>query len=192
MPRRVRLPDPSREEQCTTCRQFFPATFEYFPPQKRRRGTYLHSQCRPCHRLNGAKYREQHPEESRAASRQYYVKNPTYRSEYRHKNRAQMQGYCRTYSKRHPGKIAAKSRNRRARVRQSSGSHTAEDIQIQYQAQAGRCWWCGKKLKRYHVDHRVPIAKGGTNDPANLCLACPSCNARKSDKLPGEFNGRLL
>lgn len=54
----------------------------------------------------------------------------------------------------------------------------------QLELQAGRCWWCGKRLRKYHIDHRVPLAHGGTNDPANLVLACSNCNQRKRSKMP--------
>ena len=33
------------------------------------------------------------------------------------------------------------------------------------------------------VDHVVPRAVGGPNDPDNLVPACPSCNQRKADRL---------
>jgi len=44
----------------------------------------------------------------------------------------------------------------------------------------------------YHVDHRVPIARGGSNGPENLVIACPDCNRRKNAQMPHEFAGRLL
>ena len=31
----------------------------------------------------------------------------------------------------------------------------------------------------YDIDHMIPIDKGGTNDPTNLVLSCPSCNNKK-------------
>ncbi len=75
--------------------------------------------------------------------------------------------------------------NYRATVR------TLTNVQLLYKQQKGLCWWCGEELLGvYHVDHRMPIAKGGTNDLGNLCLACPQCNSEKSDKL--YFKGRLL
>lgn len=43
-----------------------------------------------------------------------------------------------------------------------------------------RCYLCGDKPHRYHVDHVIPKARGGTDDFANLALACPTCNIRKS------------
>lgn len=62
-----------------------------------------------------------------------------------------------------------------------------------YKQQRGHCWWCNADLAGvYHVDHRVPLAKGGTDAEDNLCLACPNCNQKKSDKMPYEVMGRLI
>lgn len=46
----------------------------------------------------------------------------------------------------------------------------------------GRCWYCGTQTNPFddfRVDHVVPVADGGTNDPANLAPACHPCNAAK-------------
>lgn len=34
----------------------------------------------------------------------------------------------------------------------------------------------------FEVDHIIPCAKGGSNDPDNLCLACGPCNRRKAKR----------
>lgn len=58
------------------------------------------------------------------------------------------------------------------------------------------CYWCGAKCRSiYHVDHYVPLARGGRHEVANLVIACPPCNLRKSARDPYEFAvtvGRLL
>jgi hypothetical protein len=35
----------------------------------------------------------------------------------------------------------------------------------------------------FEVEHILPASRGGTDDEANLCLACRACNLRKSDRL---------
>lgn len=48
-----------------------------------------------------------------------------------------------------------------------------------------RCQLCGASAKdgvRLEIDHKVPVAKGGTADPSNLWVLCRPCNAGKSDK----------
>lgn len=84
------------------------------------------------------------------------------------------------------------SRKRGKKYKTKGDSHTL-DLMLMRKQQGNRCWWCGCELEEdCHVDHRVPISRGGTNDIGNLCLACPPCNLKKHDKLPHEFNGRLL
>ncbi|GAP95406.1 HNH endonuclease [Leptolyngbya sp. NIES-2104] len=35
---------------------------------------------------------------------------------------------------------------------------------------------------QFTIDHLLPIAQGGTNDPNNLALSCFHCNRRKTDQ----------
>ena len=62
-----------------------------------------------------------------------------------------------------------------------------------YTQQKGLCWWCSKFVGlSFEIDHRVPLTKGGTNDPGNIVVSCHECNKGKKDKNAWEFNGRLL
>ena len=89
--------------------------------------------------------------------------------------------------------FVAYRQNYRAKKEGNGGKYSKEDIALLYRNQHGKCWWCGKPLgKKYHVDHRIPVSKGGSSDPSNLCLACSFCNLSKSDKMPWEWSDRLL
>lgn len=93
----------------------------------------------------------------------------------------------------HPENIATISRNRKARELSADGSHTAEDIKAQYERQKGKCYYCGERVgTKYHVDHVIPLASGGSNSPENLVISCPTCNLSKGPKHPQDFCGRLL
>lgn len=90
-------------------------------------------------------------------------------------------------------KYIARARISRAKRRGAEGTHTLEDIEKKYNEQRCKCYWCKEKLNgKYHVDHIIPISKGGGNAPGNLCCACPACNLSKSDKMPWEFSDRLF
>jgi len=54
-----------------------------------------------------------------------------------------------------------------------------------YRRDGGKCQNCGKKVDEndYHVDHIKPYSKGGKTTLANAQLLCPSCNAKKKDKM---------
>jgi len=56
-----------------------------------------------------------------------------------------------------------------------------------------RCYLCGEliPLGKRHVDHILPLAKGGAHRPSNLAIACSLCNLKKGAKLPSEV-GILL
>jgi len=89
-------------------------------------------------------------------------------------------------------------RNRHARSKGAQGNYTFNDIQKQYANQKGKCYYCRVKIKNhtsaYHIEHVIPLSRGGTNDMSNIVLACPSCNLSKSNKLPHEWpqGNRLL
>jgi len=50
--------------------------------------------------------------------------------------------------------------------------------------QNARCPCCEGFLNKsgYHVDHIMPVCKGGPNEEWNVQLLCPGCNSRKSGK----------
>ena len=73
----------------------------------------------------------------------------------------------------------------------AGGSFTAADIEAIRTAQGNRCYLCGARLKKFHIDHFIPLALGGTNDAGNLRLACPTCNLSKGAKHPHDM-GRLI
>ena len=51
------------------------------------------------------------------------------------------------------------------------------------------CRYCGKDAT--HVDHILPVSRGGTNDHENLAASCAHCNLSKGDKTPEEAGMEL-
>jgi hypothetical protein len=54
----------------------------------------------------------------------------------------------------------------------------------------GRCEYCrapqGACGYRFHLEHIVPIALGGSDADTNRALACASCNLAKADRIAGQ------
>ena len=85
------------------------------------------------------------------------------------------------------------------RATRISDGHISEDVELRlYNAQGGRCFapWCSVPMQepgtesegaKYHLDHYIPIAKGGLHCDWNLDLLCAECNLDKGAKWPSEW-----
>ena len=95
-----------------------------------------------------------------------------------------------------PEANAAIRHKRRALEVNAPGSHTRDDLAAILKAQKGKCAYCRIRLKRpYHVDHIIPLSRGGSNAPDNLQMTCPRCNFQKAAMMPWDFarkRGMLL
>ncbi len=52
------------------------------------------------------------------------------------------------------------------------------------------CQYCGRNISdgiRLEIDHKIPVAEGGTDDYNNLTTACNECNSGKSNKILGKI-----
>jgi len=136
-------------------------------------------------KLYDAKYCVGHRKEVAAKKRDWACRN-------KDRMRAAEARYRARYPEKHVESQRTGRHRRRARMRGAEGRFGAADIAIMLRNQKGRCWWCGKPMKRHTVDHRFALTRAGTNDPSNLVLACGPCNRRKWTRTPQEFCGRLF
>lgn len=79
-----------------------------------------------------------------------------------------------------------------SRQRRKYGRLPAGTVAMKLEAQSWRCPYCNSCLRSgYHVDHIVPLSKGGRHLPDNIQCTCPTCNVRKSDKMPDVFAAQM-
>lgn len=96
-------------------------------------------------------------------------------------------------SKESKRKKRARDLNRRMLKRKadSKSKITSDVITNIIKKYDGKCAYCGEIcVDNYHIDHKVPLVKGGDNEFDNLALSCPRCNLSKNDKTDIEFIGR--
>lgn len=84
----------------------------------------------------------------------------------------------RAWTQRNPDGKRAKDVRRRARELGASGSWTGAEWRLVLERCGDRCYYCGA-VGDLTVDHKVPLARGGSNHIDNLVPACRSCNSRK-------------
>jgi len=91
------------------------------------------------------------------------------------------------YQERNPEKCRAWRRAKHARKQQAPGAFSREDVERIFKEQSGRCL-CGYDLNlSYHIDHKTPFLRGGSNWPENIQLLCPKCNMNKHTKTMEEW-----
>ena len=161
-----------------------------------------------------AKRRDARRELTRAEARLYYARHRKIiarrAAEWYKRNRLRALAYTRSYRASHithiserngrwkranRDRVCAMSSMRRAR-KLSATIGNPEDIKAFYRyvktAADLRCHWCGNavEIADRHVDHIVPLARGGLHCLSNLCCACSQCNLHKGALLPSEFIAR--
>jgi len=103
----------------------------------------------------------------------------------RHIDSGKANEQLRRYRKANPDKVREFSRRRAGRKIGRLPYGTIVRIRAEQQNLCAIC--CVSIAEASHLDHIMPLARGGAHAPNNLQLLCPPCNLRKSDKHPDEF-----
>ncbi len=97
-------------------------------------------------------------------------------------------GLCvKHYRKANRAAVRSRNSNRRAQVKLSDPFERSCSVWARKDMEGERCWYCGKLEPVMHVDHAIPLSKGGTENWTNLVRACGPCNLRKNSKTEQEF-----
>lgn len=148
-------------------------------------------------RAYGRDWMRQNLDRARAAMQRWRARHPERREKKRAEDRAHYARYsdrikARTteYQRTHPEVRRSAGQRRRARVAGAAGRFTAAEWRGLLDACGDRCAYCGGPGP-FHAEHRIPLARGGSNSIDNILPACGRCNARKHTLTEEEFRERL-
>lgn len=183
------IPSPPRAtKRCPRCRGRF-SRAEFYEGAKRKR-----AYCRGCVAAISAEKRARNPQAARDAAKRWSDRNRE-RERVRQRTWARANPQSRAaataryrecypdayarWQRENRDKVAEYSRQRRAR---RTAAHVERvEVLVLLERQDGACGICGEdvELDDFHVDHIVPLVKGGLHNYENCQIAHPVCNLRK-------------
>lgn len=146
------------------------------------------------------KYRNNNRERVRANERAIYWDNPdkfrVKSNNYNKTHRLEKAAYIRQWRADNVEHMRAWERNRyhnnpeinrkkKERARQKRFGDI--DIHLVYERDGAICRYCGNTNGPFHIDHMIPLSRGGLNTLENLTVACKTCNLRKHTLTAEEF-----
>lgn len=163
------------------------------------------------------KHRTIHADKCREQRFKDYWENPEKRRESTRKcnikNRQKRRDYQKVYSVLNKEKIKAKQRlwvlnnpdkmkgywakhgpKRKAILRGATADKKADKMcQVMKTSERCFCYYCRKDISnsQRHIDHVIPISRGGLHTSDNVCVSCPTCNISKHNKKISEWVGKV-
>jgi len=136
-------------------------------------------------------YREDHKDERAAYGRAYRDANKEKIAArcrvYRETHKKEAAAWSRVYAKTPRGRAVRLAADMRRRQLPNVSDLSAAMIQEVTDASGGICPYCGESFEDGHVDHVIPVSRGGGNDRANLRYVCTACNLSKGAKTLEEW-----
>ncbi len=156
--------------------------------KKKRRERDATPEGRERTRANDRRRREKSPEYQKQRCRESYRRNAE-------KRRASK----REYRRKNPEKVrlAVTNCRHKRRLQKLKASDSTiplasypltKQLQELLQSQRYKCNNCGCDIsEHHHLDHHIPLSKGGSHSIDNVVFLCPTCNLKKSASIPSSL-----
>jgi len=168
-------------KKCRTCGEYKP--IDEYPP-KPDNWDNLNHQCKECVNLQGRERYwgdiEAQRERGRAWGRNNREKVLTASRKWYMENRRRRLAADRKWRKNNPEKSRAIWHRYKARKQNAAGDFSDDQWKMvrDYYALKGKCPSCGQ-YDEMHMDHVIPLYRGGSNYISNIQPLCKSCNSSK-------------
>jgi len=131
-------------------------------------------------------YYIEHVAEYKQRCARYYINHADKYKQYYQRHAEERKQYAAQYRRDHPEASRAYKLKRRAA---GVGRISGEVIRRIVSESESICPYCGGHIPegKGHIDHMVPVSRGGTSDRSNLAYVCAGCNLRKGAKTVEEF-----
>lgn len=158
-------------KKCTQC--YTHKNLSEFSKDKKNKDG-LRSMCKACDCKRRREYYKKNKEHELRRNKIYYDSNKDSITEF-------MREYSKEYRQANSDKVNFNNNKRRA-LKNKTGCELTENEQF-----AIKLMYEDASILNYHVDHIVPLSRGGKHHPDNLQIVSPSYNLSKNDKV---FNER--
>lgn len=113
------------------------------------------------------RWKQENPEKVLASNKRYYEKN-----------RKQFAEMAKIWRAKNPEKVTEFKAAHRARKKAAPTYFITN--KEKWKLRNDPCFYCGQPAK--HLDHIIPLSRGGNHSIGNLAPACVRCNTSKNDK----------
>lgn len=144
-------------------------------------------------KLKGYYSKFNNKESTKARMKQYAIDNKEslkeYKKNYHLDNRDKHLKSFAKYRKTAEYKFISRASFHNHRVKDLDGNKlTSDELFNKFEKQNAKCYYCDIELdfdipRFVHIDHKIPISKGGLNVINNIVWCCSNCNLKKGVKL---------
>lgn len=138
------------------------------------------------------RWREENRERNSLKQKQWREENKERhllkKKEYRDKNAEYIAEFKKQWYKTINGNLCRINGSSKRRAFKEQGDVTTIQLK-ELLKNSTHCFYCNNPLilNAIHIDHYIPLSKGGLHTISNLRIACKKCNLSKWNKMPEEF-----